>query len=148
MTGFFASLHFWHWWILAALLAAVEAVAPGIFFIWFSAAAAIVGLAALILPGMGWEIQVFLFAILAAVAVFVGRRFVHRRMESPDPALNRRGERYVGRQFNLETAIVNGRGSIKVDDSVWRAEGPELPAGRRVKVVGADGTVLRVEAAD
>ena len=148
MSSFLASLHFWHWWILAALLAAVEAVAPGIFFIWFGAAAAVVGLAVLILPGMGWEIQVFLFAILAAVAVFVGRRFLHRRMESPDPALNRRGERYVGRQFTLETAIVNGRGSIKVDDSVWRAEGPELPAGRRVKVVGADGTVLRVEASD
>ena len=148
MSGFLASLHFWHWWILAALLAAVEAVAPGIFFIWFGAAAAIVGLATLILPGMGWEIQVFLFAILAAVAVFIGRRFLHRRMESPDPALNRRGERYVGRQFTLETAIVNGRGSIKVDDSVWRAEGPELPAGRRVKVVGAEGTILRVEAAD
>jgi len=148
MSSFLASLHFWHWWILAALLAAVEAVAPGIFFIWFGAAAAIVGLATLILPGMGWEIQVFLFAILAAVAVFIGRRFLHRRMESPDPALNRRGERYVGRQFTLETAIVNGRGSIKVDDSVWRAEGPELPAGRRVKVVGADGTVLRVEASD
>jgi len=78
----------------------------------------------------------------------VGRRLVHRRMESRDPALNRRGERYVGRQFTLETAIINGRGSIKVDDSVWRATGPELPAGRRVKVVGADGTVLRVEAAD
>jgi inner membrane protein len=148
MSAFLASLHFWDWWILAALLAAVEALAPGIFFIWFGAAAAIVGLAALILPGMGWEIQVFLFAILAAVAVFIGRRFLHRRMESPDPALNRRGERYIGRQFSLETAIVNGRGSIKVDDSVWRAEGPELPAGRRVKVVGAEGTVLRVEAAD
>ena len=94
MSSFLASLHFWHWWILAALLAAVEAVAPGIFFIWFGAAAAIVGLATLILPGMGWEIQVFLFAILAAVAVFVGRRLVHRRMESRDPALNRRGERY------------------------------------------------------
>ena len=148
MTAFLASLHFWDWWILAAVLAAIEALAPGIFFIWFGAAAAIVGLAALILPGMGWEIQVFLFAILAAVAVFIGRRFAHRRTESRDPALNRRGERYIGRQFTLETAIVNGRGSIKVDDSVWRAEGPELPAGRRVKVVAAEGTLLRVEAAD
>ena len=118
MTAFLASLHFWDWWILAALLAAIEALAPGIFFIWFGAAAAIVGLAALILPGMGWEIQVFLFAILAAVAVFIGRRFAHRQTESRDPALNRRGERYIGRQFTLETAIVNGRGSIKVDDSV------------------------------
>ena len=148
MSGFLATLQFWHWWILAAALAAIEAVAPGLFFIWFGAAAAIVGLAALILPGLGWEAEIILFAILAVVAVFVGRRFLHHRTASHDPALNRRGERYLGRQFTLETAIVNGRGSIKVDDSVWRAEGPELPAGRRVKVIGTDGAVLRVEAAD
>jgi membrane protein implicated in regulation of membrane protease activity len=148
MAGFLASLQFWHWWILAALLAAVEALAPGMFLIWFGAAAAIVGLAALILPVMGWETEIILFALLAVVAVFIGRRFLHRRTASPDPALNRRGERYIGRQFTLETAIVNGRGSIKVDDGVWRAAGPELPAGRRVKVVGADGAVLRVEPAD
>jgi inner membrane protein len=148
MAGFLASLQFWHWWILAALLAAVEALAPGMFFIWFGAAAAIVGLVALVLPGMGWETEIILFALLAGVAVFIGRRFLRRRTTNPDPALNRRGERYIGRQFTLETAIVNGRGSIKVDDSVWRAAGPELPAGRRVKVVGADGAVLRVEAAD
>ena len=40
MNSFLATLHFWLWLILAALLAAVEAVAPGIFFIWFGAAAA------------------------------------------------------------------------------------------------------------
>lgn len=148
MSDFLATLQFWHWWILAAVLAAIEAVAPGIFFIWFGAAAAIVGVVALILPGLGWEAEIILFAVLAVVAVFVGRRFLRRRMPSHDPALNRRGERYLGRQFTLETAIVNGRGSIKVDDSVWRAEGPELPAGRRVKVIGTDGAVLRVEAAD
>lgn len=148
MVGFLASLQFWHWWILGALLAGVEALAPGIFFIWFGAAALLVGIVALILPGMGWEAEIVLFAVLAVVAAFIGRRFLHRRTPSRDPALNRRGERYVGRRFTLETAIVNGRGSIKVDDSVWRAEGPELPAGRRVKVVGVDGAVLRVEAAD
>jgi inner membrane protein len=149
MTQFLASLQFWHWWILAALLAAVEAVAPGMFFIWFGAAAAIVGLAALVLPGLGWEIEVILFALLAGVAVYVGRAFLHRQpKQTDDPALNRRGERYLGRLFTLETAIVNGRGSIKVDDSVWRAEGPELAAGRRVKVVGLEGTILKVEAAD
>ena len=66
MEGFFSGVQFWHWWILAALLAAVEAMLPGIFFIWFGAAAAIVGLIVLILPGMGWELQVVLFAVLAA----------------------------------------------------------------------------------
>jgi inner membrane protein len=146
MDGFFAGLHFWHWWILAALLAAVEAMLPGMFFIWFGAAAAIVGLVVLILPGMGWESEVILFAALAAVAVLIARSLLHRHpTESDDPALNRRAERYIGRQFTLETAIVNGRGSLKVDDSVWRASGPELAAGRRVKVVGVEGSILKVE---
>ena len=149
MTSFLDSLQFWHWWILGALLAAVEALAPGMFFIWFGAAALIVGLVALIIPGRGWELEVLIFAVLAAVAVFVGRKFLHRpARQSEDPALNRRAERYLGRRFTLETPIINGRGSIKVDDSVWRAAGPELPAGRQVTVVGIEGTVLKVEAAD
>jgi inner membrane protein len=59
MDGFFARLEFWHWWILAALLAAVEAMLPGMFFIWFGAAAAIVGVVVLILPDMGWEWEWF-----------------------------------------------------------------------------------------
>jgi membrane protein implicated in regulation of membrane protease activity len=29
----------------------------------------------------------------------------------------------------------------------WRVEGPELPQGARIKVVGADGTLLKVVAA-
>ena len=62
MSSFLDSLQFWHWWILGAVLAAVEALAPGMFFIWFGAAALIVGLVALILPGMGWELEVLLFA--------------------------------------------------------------------------------------
>jgi len=148
MGSFLDSLQFWHWWILGALLAAVEALAPGMFFIWFGAAAACVGIIVLVLPDLGWETQIILFAVLAAVAVVVGRRFVHRGARSPDPALNRRGEAYVGREFTLDAAIVNGRGSIRVDDSVWRAAGPDLPAGRRVKVLAAEGAVLRVEAVD
>jgi membrane protein implicated in regulation of membrane protease activity len=40
---------------------------------------------------------------------------------------------------------VNGRGSIHSGDTIWRVEGPELPKGARIKVVGADGTLLQVE---
>jgi inner membrane protein len=42
---------------------------------------------------------------------------------------------------------VNGRGSIKTGDTIWRVEGPELAKGARIKVVGADGTLLKVVAA-
>ena len=44
----------------------------------------------------------------------------------------------------LPDPIVNGRGSVKIGDSIWRVEGPELPKGTRVRVLGADGTLLKV----
>jgi len=149
MEEFLAGLQFWHWLILAAVLAAVEALAPGMFFIWFGLAAGLVGLIVLLVPGLGWEWEAVLFVVLAVACVFLGRTFAHRNpRQSADPALNRRGERYLGRKFTVETPIVNGRGAIKVDDGVWRAAGPDMPAGRQVKVVGIDGSILKVEAAD
>jgi len=40
--------------------------------------------------------------------------------------------------------IVDGRGRLKVDDTMWLVEGPDLPAGTRVQVTGVDNTLLRV----
>ena len=37
--------------------------------------------------------------------------------------------------------------SVKIGDSIWRVEGPELPKGTRVRVLGVDGTLLKVTAA-
>ncbi|HSR80429.1 MAG TPA: NfeD family protein, partial [Hyphomicrobiaceae bacterium] len=62
------------------------------------------------------------------------------------PDLNERALQYVGRSLVVEEAIENGRGKVRVGDSVWQAEGPDVPAGSRVKVTGARGTVLVVVA--
>ena len=61
--------------------------------------------------------------------------------------LNRRGEQYVGRRLTLDEPIVNGRGQVKVDNSTWRVEGADLPAGTPVIVTGVRGTILNVERA-
>ncbi len=41
--------------------------------------------------------------------------------------------------------IVNGRGRVKIDDSVWSAEGEDAPDGAKVLVTGVRGAVLTVE---
>jgi len=46
----------------------------------------------------------------------------------------------------LDHPIQEGRGRIRLDDTVWRVSGPDLPAGSRVKVVSVHGTELHVEA--
>jgi membrane protein implicated in regulation of membrane protease activity len=49
--------------------------------------------------------------------------------------------------FTLDKPIVDGVGTIRIDDTVWRVSGPDCPAGSRVKISRADGADLMVEAA-
>jgi len=48
--------------------------------------------------------------------------------------------------FTIDEPIVNGVGTVRIDDTVWRVSGPDCPAGSRVKVASADGANLMVEA--
>ena len=141
-------VEFWHWWVLGALLMAVEVFAPTTLFLWTGISAGIVGLIVLVAEDIGWESQVLLFAVLSVVSVVAWRytaRF--RPVRSEQPWLNRRAEQYIGREFTLEKPIVNGQGKVNVDDTSWKIAGEDLPAGNRVKVVGVDGVVLQVEQA-
>lgn len=147
--GFLENIEFWHWLILAAVLAAIEIVAPGVFFIWLGGAAALTGLIFFFFSSASWEVQGLVFAIFSAIGVIGWHRFQRATMgDEPATTLNRRGEQLVGRVVALSEPIINGRGSARIDDSVWRVEGADLPAGARVKITGADGTVLRVESAN
>jgi membrane protein implicated in regulation of membrane protease activity len=148
MPSFIGQITHWHWWILGGILLVLEIFAPGTFFLWSAVAAGMLGFVLLLAPQMGWEYQVLLFAVLSVSSILAWRGY-RRRVpeESARPLLNRRGEQYIGHVFTLAEPIVNGQGRVKVGDGVWRAEGGggDLPAGTRVKVVGVDGVVLRVE---
>jgi inner membrane protein len=48
--------------------------------------------------------------------------------------------------FTLEKPIVDGFGTVRIDDTIWRVAGPDVPAGSRVRVVQADGANLTVAA--
>ncbi len=135
----------WFWLILAALLATAEMIIPGVFLIWFAAAATLTGLAAFVLP-IETTAQGVLFAILSVVAVYAGRRwFARNPIMSADPMLNDRGARLVGEVVTVVEAISNGRGRVKVGDGVWTARGADAAVGKNVKVTGAEGSVLLVE---
>ena len=140
---------FWHWWILAAIFAGIEILAPGVFFIWLGAAAALTGLIALVIPSLGWEIEALIFAVLAVVVVVYWRNRIKKSAGANDPAamLNRRGDQMIGRVAVLAEPIQNGRGKAKIDDTMWRVEGVDLPAGTQIRVTGVDGAILKVEAA-
>ena len=140
---------FWHWWILALVLIIAETLLPGTFLLWMGISALVLGLLAWLMPAMGWEMQLMLFAILSLVSIVAWRGWQRRHPDTSDqPMLNRRGAHYVGRVFVLESPIENGFGKVRVDDTLWRVRGMDAAAGSRVRVTAADGVVLEVESAD
>lgn len=147
METYLASVDYWHWWILAGILLIIEVAAPSFFFLWLSIAAGITGLVLLAAPELNWEYQILLFSGLSILSITLFRRYQRAHPVTTDqPALNRRGEQYIGRTFTLAEPITNNSGVIHVDDSTWRIKGADLPSGTRVRVVGADGVILMVEA--
>lgn len=138
----------WAWLILAVVLVVLETVIPGIHFVWFGVAATIVGVVALS-TDIDWQWQVLLFGLLSFAAALLLRRYaVPGNAPSDQPGLNQRGSYYIGRIVVVENAINNGRGRVRLGDTLWSAEGPDLAAGAKAKIVRLDGTVLIVEAVE
>lgn len=145
----FEQIEFWYWWVIAVFFFAIEVFAPGAFFLFVGVGATVVGLLLLALPQTGLELQLLTFAVVSVVSAF-GWRVYQKRHPPPEtdqPALNRRGTQYIGRTFTLTEAIVNGQGKLRVDDTIWKVEGSDMPEGTQVRVTGVEGTTLTVEAA-
>jgi hypothetical protein len=147
MSDMFVTLGTWNWLIFGFILMALEVAAPGVFLFWLGLAALLVGLVSFAVH-LSWQVQLVMFAVFAAAAVPVWRRLAHSRSSaSESPFLNRRTEALLGREFTLEKPIIDGNGTVRIGDTVWRVAGPDTPAGTRVKVVQVDGANLTVAAA-
>lgn len=146
MEQIFPLLGQWVWFVAAGVLLLLELMSPGVFFIWLAAAAAVLGIADIVLD-LPWQAELLLFAFLSAVALFTGRRFYRGPGMEPrdNPYLNRRQMGYVGRTFTLKEPITDGRGKLAIEDTVWEIEGPDLAAGTRVKVTAVSNMSLIVE---
>jgi hypothetical protein len=138
----------WLWLTAGLLLLAAETALPGVFLFWIGLAAIATGALLFALP-LSLVAQLLSFAALGLAAVALGRVVQLRESRRPTdaPFLNERGRALVGRVYPLETAIVNGAGSVRIGDSVWRVTGTDAEAGARVKITGVDGGTLMVERA-
>lgn len=143
----FVDIVFWYWWMMAVGFLAIELLVPGFFFLWLAISAFVVGLLMLLVPLISLEVQLMLFSVLSMITVLGWRRYAgHRKAATTDhPFLNQRGAEYIGQTFNLVTPIENGKGKIKVGDSLWSVRGPDCPSNCKVKVIGIQGTIFEVE---
>ncbi|KIZ40582.1 MULTISPECIES: NfeD family protein [Rhodopseudomonas] len=133
----------WTWLILGLVLMVLELLAPGVFLFWLGLAAMVVGLLSSVIA-LPWEAQILMFALVSVLAVPLWRG-----ASGPKPGtnrLNKRGEALLGREFTLDKPIIDGEGRLRIDDTIWRIVGPDLPAGTRVQIAKAEGVRLTVAA--
>ncbi|KRG47442.1 NfeD family protein [Stenotrophomonas beteli] len=137
------------WGVLALLLFAAEALAPGAFMLWIGIGAAAVFVLVALFAGIPVLWQVVAFVVLSVVSIQCYRRWGRPRARPSDqPLLNRRAEQLVGRVVPLQQGIAGGQGKVSIDDAYWQVSGPDLPAGTRVRVLAVQGSTLQVEPAD
>lgn len=138
---------FWYWWVFAFVFLIIELLMSGFFFLWMAASALVTGIMVWLFPSTNIDVQFFVFSLLSIAVIAIWKFFAKNiPIESDRPLLNKRGEQYIGRTFNLYEAIENGQGKIKVDDSIWKVYGNDCDITTKVKITAVKGTVFEVEA--
>ncbi|XTZ37401.1 NfeD family protein [Salmonella enterica] len=137
------------WLILGGLLLAAEMLGGNGYLLWSGVAAVVTGLLTWLLP-FSWEWQGVLFALLTMLAAWLWWQWLSRRVRQQNPGeamLNQRGQQLLGQRFQLDNALVNGRGHMRVGDSTWPVSAADdLPAGTHVEVISIEGITLRIKA--
>jgi len=147
LFALFVTYGAWSWLIVGFVLLALELLLPGGVFLWLGVAAIVTALVTFVFP-LDWPREVGIFGLLGLASIIFWLRVVRDRGNGTDkPLLNRRAERLVGQEAMLDEPITDGFGRVPLGDSVWRVAGPDLPAGQRIRIVGHEGAVLKVEAA-
>jgi inner membrane protein len=138
------------WAVFALVLFALEVMAPGAFMLWLAFAASAVLVVVWAVPGLSFLLQAVLFVVLGFVSILIYRKWFRGNDDVPtdQPTLNRRTDQLLGRVVVLQSAIERGSGRVQIADAYWTVSGADLPAGASVRIVGADGMTLRVEAVD
>ena len=146
MVELFEHLTLWHWCGLALVLLIIEAVAFNGYLLWIGLSALIVS-ALMVLFDISWQTQLLVFAVCSLGFTWLWyRHWVKRPIQTEAPLLNQRSSQFVGRTATVTQAIKNGQGRIKLDDSIWRVQGPDAAEGDQVRVVSVvDELTLEVD---
>jgi membrane protein implicated in regulation of membrane protease activity len=120
----------WLWLIGGVVLLIAEVIAPGFFLIFIGAAAVVTGVLAMAL-GLPVALQLGAFAILAFLSArLIGRRFYSTRYDySPDPLLNNKAGRLLGKVVVVVDPVDSHGGRVRVGDGEW--SGAWCPRGSR-----------------
>jgi membrane protein implicated in regulation of membrane protease activity len=136
-----------HWLVLGLVLLIAEMASGTTYLLWPAVAAFITALISLTGLTNG-VVELILFAVQVILLTWLGRPLVRRwRNEGAASGLNERSASLIGSR-GVVANFANGVGSVKVQDTVWRATSEEpLEPGESVVIDAVDGATLRVKRA-
>lgn len=141
---YLSDMGYWQWFGLALVLFGLEfLVAASGFLLWLAFAAGVVGLLLVFLPLIPWPHQVLIFSLTGVIGSVLWWSFLLRYKKPLKSSST--AEDHIGNTYVLEWPIIDGKGSIYIENTRWGIEGPDLPQGTTIKVVGTEGNVLQVE---
>jgi len=132
--------------IFAALFFIAEIFTMGFFILWFGIGAAVAGVFGILGFNAGW--QWGSFVVVSGVLFASTRRLAERLTKKQPPGIG--ADRFIGKVGVVLESVdnVNNTGQVRIDKDKWRADSDSdevIPVGKRVKVVGLDGTHLVVQ---
>lgn len=139
---------FWIWMALAGVLLAAEVATTTGWLLWPAACAVVVAALTLLLGG-DFAIELAVFAVLTIVSTLLARRYLPRNLSGDGPDINDNVGRLVGHYGMAVSAFEHGRGRVFIDGKEWAAVADDDAApllDQRVKVLSADGGILKVKA--
>ncbi|MBP9722149.1 MAG: NfeD family protein [Gammaproteobacteria bacterium] len=140
---------FWIWLIVAGILLLIELFSMTSYALWVIPGAILTGFTFLLLPTPGFLGEVIVFAVFSSISLFIGTKYFNSKKIylTNSNILNQRGNQYIGQVYTLDADIINGRGHVRIADTVWQIESQDdLSRGSKVKVIGVNGNRLIVVA--
>ena len=140
--------HLWQMWaVIAVICLILELTAGDFFIICFSIGAFFGAIAAAC--GLGFYVQLVIFAVFTLISLFWVRPFAQRYLHKGEDNRVSNADALLGRQGRVVEAVkADGFGRVQIDGDIWKAvtnEPTDIPAGKNVRVVGRESTIITVE---
>ena len=140
-------MEIWHYWIIAALLLfVVELFTQGFAVICLAigAAGSAIGSAC----GLGFEMQLVVFAIVTLISIALVRPLLKRMFHIDKEKVATNVSAMVGRRGKVVVAISQDDGRVMIDGVDWKArsvDGGRIEVGTKVEVVKMESIILIVK---
>lgn len=146
MIEWFSTWTVWHWLILGFVLLIAEITIPGIFLLWWGAAAIVIAGIMALFPSFSLTTLGISYAVLALVLSIIWWKYQHGKdqRDQRKTVLNQRDHAMIGSKGKVEKMTGEDIGRGYFGDTTWRIQGEHLAAGDAIEVIGVRGITLFV----